>query len=336
MEGRPAFKSSEKIKQGDIIAVNGTPSNKLGFVYSIQRDAGSGNVTGFKILPVYVYDGIKKHPRDKNFRVLDMNDMAAAKLNDSKQYRMEFRIEDFPTHGESVPETLLRYGTANGTFFCDGVINKMTSILRKAAEVKAFEAQGGEATTHVFKLRADTPTHVRERRRAGKPLQPDITLVDAAKIDLLSETGLDMLTSFRVADSKGKQHPITMLHQAFDLASTDEGQFHSLSVAAAYASRRTLREAFADGYLNESASFNQLRDMGINRLGDASHMALRLSLWNPPQGYAHDKIDNDDIILQPIRTLRQELVAAWQDFLSRVAADKSQFETQGITCMYPR
>jgi hypothetical protein len=336
MDSFTAFVAPQKIKHGDVIAVNGTPSNKIGFVYKIMRDSG-GHVTGFKYLPVYVYDEYRNRPADKDFWVLNQNDLAKAKLNPSKQYRLEFRVEDFHVSEDSI----LRYGTAHGTLFSQKVTHTMDGRIHRAAELARNEAAAAEAENRAFVFHKSEPTHVRARRKAGTVLTPDITIDDAVQVGLIPLTAHNILKAAEREGAFKNQRTPLMLSQMFDLASSkheDEKhqKFHGAAVKGAYAATVTLREAFADGYLNESVSFNQLRDMGINQLGDASHMALRLSLWNPPRDHAHDKIDNNDIILQPLNQLRRDILAAWPQFMGQVAADKSVYESQGITCLYPR
>lgn len=342
MDNFTAFLVPHEVKHGDIIAVNGVPSNKIGFVYKIMRDGDSGHVTGFKYLPVYTYDEYQRRPTDKDFWVLNQNDLAAAKLNPSKQYRLEFRVEDFPaspTH--ELDSLILRYGTAHGTHFAQKVTYTMDGRIHMAAELERNEAAAAEAENRVVVFHKAEPTHVRARRKAGAILKPDMTVDDALKAGLIPFTAHNILKAAEREGAFKNQRTPLMLSQMFDLASgkDEDGKceiFRSAAVKGTYASTATLREAFSDGYLNESSSFNQLRDMGINRLGDASHMALRLSLWNPPRDHAHDKIDSHDIILQPLSQLRRDIKDAWYELNRQIVTDKSVYESQGITCMYPR
>lgn len=313
---------SDHIKRGDVIGPNGSVS-KLGLVYAVMRAGES--IEGFKILPIHIHDLDYRHPNDKNNFMLPNSIKSELGLRMSSQYRVEFVLEDIPAPEEKL---FLRHAKAGQTIFGCRTLDRME---RKILD----ERKASNDTTHeerVFVFHKDEPTHVKEKRRPGKPERADISIDDAFAAGLISETLLNVLSS----GYYGRDKKITTLREVYELATSDKpkdaNRYASILKSGLMNCTASLRAAFKDGVIYESSSFNQLRDMDINQLGSAMREFGQIS----SKGYKSTSIDEYDVdhfLIQPYLSVNDGIIAGWKNFIDKTGNRPE--ELAGFKYMYP-
>lgn len=324
---KPQITSYANIHTGDVITL--AQQSKIGLVFSVMKDTG-GSVTSLKILPIHVHAHNFKHPNDTNNFMIPTGIKDELHLSHDEQYRVEFVLEDVPVVAD---EATLRYVKGNTSFFSARTIARMDDKIREERRVSA-EA---ETEDRVFVFHKDVPTHVKERQRPSRPHAPNISIDDARQIELIGDTAYHVLT----LGTYGRKQHVTTLREVYDLANSPKAahanRFASILQTGLRASPVTLRTAFLDGALDETAAFNKLRDMDINRLG----LALQLFDGGKSKGMSgflnerFDAYDQDHFRIRPVLHIASELETAWGTFKEIAFNKPERLKNANIKYMYP-
>lgn len=320
---KKGFLSASEILCGDIIATG--YHHKLGLVFSVLKSIDGKSVTSFKILPIYVHKKPYAGKNDADNFMLPTPIKRELRIDLTEDYRLNFTLEDFTTDDEG---QVFLYAKANASTFAGTAIRRMDEKIRSEERMSARAAADCQA--RVFKLRDDTPTHIKDLVKPGDVLVPNISLVDAYHHEIISATLYQALS--RGTYGRGKK--ITTLREAFELANSAKEssikRISSVLETGLLASDVSLQQAFEDGALNESDAFETLNNMGAESLSQALKICNSKTI--------EDKIDPSDahhIQTQPLIGLSLELKSSWALFKRAAFNDQKTLEAAGVRYMYP-
>ncbi len=319
--------SVDKIHSGDVISL--PQQSKIGLVFAVIK-ATDGTVNSLKIIPIHVHTTSYKYSNDAHNFMMPKSVKDELHLSQTAQYRVEFVLEDHPVTTDDVT---IRYAKGSANTFSGKTILRMDAKIREERRISAEAENEGR----VFVFRKDTPTHVKESLKPGHPHIPNISIDDAKKLGLIGETVHQAIS----CGTYGRGKNITTLREAYDMATSPKpeiaNRYASILKTGLLASTVSLRTAFQEGILNESAAFNKLRDININNLGPALELlGVKNNKLSPKNiGEYIDPYDLDHFRTQPFLQADQDILLAWKNFKSEVANNPAALQDANIKYMYP-
>lgn len=316
-----------KIHTGDVIAL--PQQSKVGLVFAVVKGT-NGAVDSFKIMPIHIHKGNFQHPNDANNFMLPKGIKEELHLSLDQKYRVEFTLEDYKVNPDDLT---IRYAKGSATAFAGKTIARMDAKIREERRISAESEQ----EERVFVFHKDIPTHVKQRQKSGVPHRPDISIDDAHNFELIGETLHQVLSR----GTYGRQQRVETLREAYDMANSPKAavanRFAAILKTGMLATTVSLRTAFAEGIVNETESFNKLRDIDINRLGAA------MSLFGVGKTKVNQKLlnnfideyDQEHFRIQPFLRADFDIALAWKTFQTTVVNDPKALQQQNIKYMYP-